>query len=96
MKKELKAMKTENTSSSNGTGNNQPVHEIRLGRVKASLWANSFENGCRYNVTVSRLYKDDSNKWRSSDSFGRDDVPLVCKVLDLAHTWIFHQQDQAI
>lgn len=24
-----------------------------------------------------------------SDSFGRDELPLVAKVADLAHTWIF-------
>ena len=39
-------------------------------------------------MTVSRLYKD-GDDWRDSTSFGRDDLPLVGKVLDRAHTWIF-------
>jgi hypothetical protein len=71
----------------------RPSHEIRLGRIKASVWANPQETGVRYNVTVSRLYKDNENKWRTSDSFGRDDIPLVRKVLDIAHTWMFEQQE---
>lgn len=73
---------------------NRPAHEIRLGRIKATIWANATEqNGTRHNVTVCRLYKDvdKPTEWKQSDSFGRDDLPLVAKVLDMAHTWIFEQ-----
>jgi hypothetical protein len=69
---------------------NRPVHEVRLGRIRAAIWANSTENGVRHNVTISRLYKDDkSGQWKDSTSFGRDDLPLVMKVCDLVHTWIY-------
>jgi hypothetical protein len=69
---------------------NKPVHEIRLGRIKAAIWENDTQNGTRHNVTLSRLYKD-GEQWKDSTSFGRDDLPLVGKVSDLAHTWIFEQ-----
>ena len=60
---------------------------------RAAVWANSTEAGIRYNVTVSRIYKDEkSGEWRDSRSFGRDDLPLVGKVCDLAHTWIYEQR----
>ncbi len=68
----------------------KPAHEIRLGRIKATIWANDTTNGTRHNVTVVRIYKD-GDEWKQSDSFGRDDLPLVSKVLDFAHTWIFEQ-----
>jgi hypothetical protein len=68
----------------------KPVHEIRLGLVKATIWENATTNGTRHNVVVSRLYKD-GDEWKRSDSFGRDDLPLVAKVVDQAHTWIFEQ-----
>lgn len=71
------------------TKGNRPVHEVRLGRIRAAIWENEVENGKRHNVTVSRLYKDDEGEWRDSSSFGRDDLPLLGKVSDLAHTWIF-------
>ena len=67
---------------------NRPVHEIRLGRVRAAIWENESPNGTRHNVTLSRLYKD-GDDWKDSTSFGRDDLPLVAKVADLAHSWIF-------
>lgn len=92
------------TAPSNGRATNgkassnakaRPVHEIRLGRVKAAIWENETQNGVRHNVTVSRLYKDDDNQWRDTSSFGRDDLPLVIKVLDLAHDWIFQSGNSA-
>jgi hypothetical protein len=33
-----------------------PVHEIRLGVVRAAIWANETEAGIRHNVTLERLY----------------------------------------
>ena len=66
----------------------KPVHEVRLGRIRAAIWQNETQNGTRHSVTFSRLYKDDDG-WKDSSSFGRDDLPLLEKVADLAHTWIF-------
>jgi hypothetical protein len=68
----------------------RPVHEVRLGRIKAAIWANSTENGVRHNVTFSRLYKD-GDAWKDSDSFGRDDLLLLSKLADQAHTWVCAQ-----
>lgn len=70
----------------------QPVREFRLGLIKAAVWKNDTEIGVRYNTTVSRSYKD-GNDWKSSDSFGREDLLLLAKVADMAHTWI-HEQSQ--
>ncbi len=71
----------------------KPVHEVRLGRIKAAIWANDTEQGVRHNVTISRIYKD-GNEWKTSHSFGRDELPLVQKVADMAHSWIFqHGQE---
>lgn len=66
----------------------KPVHEIRLGKIKGIIWANETERGVRHNVQVHRLYKH-GDDWKQIDSFGRDDLPLVAKVADMAHTWIF-------
>jgi hypothetical protein len=56
--------------------------------VKAVIWANQTDKGVRHNVTLARLYRD-GDTWATSDAFGRDDLPLLSKVADLAHTWIF-------
>jgi hypothetical protein len=66
----------------------QPAHEVRLGSIKATIWENETSAGTRHNVTVSRIYKD-GDQWKQTESFGRDDLPLLAKVVDLAHSWIF-------
>jgi hypothetical protein len=77
----------------------RPVHEIRLGRIKAAIWENDTKDGTRHNVSLSRIYKDGS-QWKDSTSFGRDDLPLVIKVADLAHTWVYEnansRSDEAV
>ena len=70
--------------------NRRPAHEIRYGSIKAVIWQNATNNGAMHNVTVARIYKD-GDQWKDSTSFGRDDLPLVMKVADLVHSWIFQQ-----
>ena len=74
-------------------GKQRPAHEIRLGRIKATIWANQGDNRPWYNVTLSRNYKD-GDEWKSSSSFGRDELLTVAKAADMANTWI-HNQSQA-
>lgn len=72
-----------------------PIHEVRLGRIKAAVWKNETEGGVRYNTTFTRLYKEKEDKdWKFTDSFGRDDLLLVSKVADIAHSWICEQQQE--
>jgi hypothetical protein len=72
----------------------KPANEIRIGAIKAAIWKNDTAGGVRYNVTFSRIYKDkEDDQWKSTDSFGRDDLLVLGKVADGAHTWI-HQQAQ--
>ena len=69
---------------------NKPVAEVRVGAVKAAIWPNQTESGVvRHNVTFSRIYKDAEGNWKSTPSFGRDDLLVVAKVADMAHTKIF-------
>ena len=71
---------------------NKPAHEVRLGRIKATIWANETENGTRYNVSIVRIYKDGED-WKEATSFGREELLLVAKVADMAHTWIYEQKE---
>ena len=74
----------------------KPVHEVRLGCIKAAVWKNNTESGARFNVTFCRLYKN-GVQWASSESFSRDDLLLLGKVADQTHSWICaqNQDDQA-
>lgn len=71
----------------------KPIHEVRLGYIKAAVWKNETEAGVRYNVTFTRLYKD-GDQWASTESFGRDDLLLLAKVADQTHSWICAQNQE--
>ncbi len=89
-------MTTQANSNGKSPDKKRPVHEIRLGRIRAAIWVNETENGIRHNVTIARLYRDEQQgQWKDSTSFGRDDLPLVAKVADQAHLWIFQAQARA-
>lgn len=69
---------------------NSPVHTIRFGLIKACIWRNQTKSGERHSVSIVRLYKN-GDVWKESTRFGRDDLPLIAKVSDQAHTWIYRQ-----
>ena len=74
------------------TSNTKPVDEVRFGAVKAAIWRNETDNGSRFNVTFSRSYKDSEGNWKSTSSFRRDDLLVVAKMADQAHSRIFQIQ----
>ena len=72
----------------------KPIHEVRLGSIKAAVWKNDTQTGVRYNTTFCRIYRDkEDNEWKNSDSYGREDLLMLAKVADRAHSWI-HEQSQ--
>lgn len=70
----------------------KPVQEIKIGAIKAAIWGNESPHGTRHTVTLSRLYKQ-GDEWKQTQSFHRDDLLIVAKVADLAHSWICEHQD---
>ena len=73
-------------------GKKLPAHEVKLGRIRATIWANETkDNDLGFSVCISRLYKS-GNDWRDSTSFYRDDLPVVVKALDMAYGWIWRKQ----
>ena len=72
----------------------RPAHEIRYGRIKATIWKNESESGTFYSTQFSRLYKA-GDEWRTTDSFNRDDLPLLSRVADKAFDWIY-QPDETV
>ncbi|RMF40654.1 MAG: hypothetical protein D6753_11305 [Planctomycetota bacterium] len=72
----------------------RPVHEVRLGRIKAAIWESTTDRGPIYNTTIVRVYMN-GDKWQESHSFGRDELLVAAKALDMCHTWICAHQRTA-
>jgi hypothetical protein len=65
----------------------KPVHKIRAGALEVAIWLKEGEKGPFYNVTMSRSYKH-GEEWKQSDSYSGDDLLLLAKLIDQAHSWI--------
>ena len=74
----------------NKTMSKPPATVIRFGLIKACVWKNRTNSGDRYTITIVRLYKN-GDVWKESTRFGRDDLLLVAKACDQAHSWIYQQ-----
>ncbi len=74
-----------------GGSGQAPLRVLRLGRVKATIWENTAEDRAFYNVKFTRTYVDDQKQFKDSDNFGRDELLLLAKLADLAHTFVCDQ-----
>jgi hypothetical protein len=68
---------------------NKPVAKFRAEQITCALWENEMvlpTGGTKtmLNATFERRYKDKNDQWKSSSSFGRNDIPLVRYCLDKA------------
>lgn len=76
------------------SSSSRPTHEIKLGRIRASIWLNESERrDSWFNVSINRLYRD-GNEWKTTTSFGRDDLPLVVKAAEMAYAWIWNTKGE--
>ncbi len=66
----------------------QPVKKFRAGQVNCALWENELTvNGrtvTKLSATLERRYKDKNEQWKSSNSLGRNEIPLAIYCLEKA------------
>ena len=75
---------------------NAPVQTFRLRGMSASVFENQAKSGSRpvtfYKVALQRTYRD-GDEWKTTTSFGRDDLPIACLLLQ--HSWEFILESEA-
>lgn len=89
------AMTTTSTITTN-TPKARPVAKVRLGSVVCAIWQQTSSEGKTwYSASVERSYFDEkAGKWKSSNSFSRDEMLLLGKVASLANTRIYELQSR--
>lgn len=70
----------------------KPTTTVRIGSIKAAIWTNDTPGGPRHSVTFERLYKS-GDAWKSTRTFGRDDLLVLAKVVDLAFSRILELEE---
>lgn len=72
----------------------QPAHEIKLGKIRVTIWANETEgHDVWFTAVVTRLYKT-GNTWKDTTTLKHDDLLVAMKAIDMAYTWIWRKQAQ--
>jgi len=89
------AQATSNENKADRAGN-RPAHTIRYSGIRAAIWRNVMDNGnasrAHYCVTFSRLYRDGQKNWKESSSFAADDLLVLAKIANEAHTYIYQHR----
>ena len=74
-----------------------PFKKFRAGQVSCALWENEAQVNGRsvtmLKATVERRYKDKNDKWQSSGSFSRNEIPLAVYCLQKAFEAIVEEQN---
>ena len=66
----------------------RPIHKITLGVISAAIWENDTKYGKKHTVTVEQLYKDEDDKWCSSQTINAGNLPIAEKALSKAYDYI--------
>ena len=74
--------------------NSKPAAELRIGAVKAAVWENEVCGVTRHNVSFSRIYRDEE-QWKTTHSFGFNNLLTLAKLADQAHTLIAERNAEA-
>lgn len=78
------------------TTTNKPVKVFRAQGVSASIFRNVSEDSgaAFYKVSVQRTYKQDG-EFRSTNSFGRDELPTAMLLMQKAWSYIIDSDEPA-
>ncbi len=71
----------------------KPVRNFKLGRIQATVWQIDSEQGPFHSVSIVRRYNDDG-AWKSTSSFSHQDLLVVAKLADMAHSYIYELEQR--
>ncbi len=79
-------------------GQQMPVAKFKAGQVSSAIWENEVQMSRgtvkMLKATVQRRYKDRNGEWKSSGSFGRNEIPLAIHCLQKAFEKIIEVQNE--
>lgn len=66
----------------------KPLHQIRVGNVRASIWEQSSDKGPFLTVTFSRSYKDKQDQWKNGHSYQVHEIESLLDAAIDAKDWM--------
>ncbi|MFN3166985.1 MAG: hypothetical protein ACE37H_07970 [Phycisphaeraceae bacterium] len=75
----------------------QPTAKFRAGSIECSLWENEIQTktgtATVLKATVERRYRNAQGEWASTQSFGRNDLPMAIFCLERAFAEIIDRDN---
>jgi len=76
-----------------------PHSKIFVGGVKATVWANTGENGrTSYAISVAKIFKGQDDQWHESNSYFPEDLPKLAiaatKAYESIHCRVSERQEE--
>jgi hypothetical protein len=59
---------------------------LRIGLINAAVWKRVVNENTFHSVTFERRYRDGEGNWKSTHSFDTDDLLVLAKLADQAHS----------
>ena len=73
-------------------GENKPVHTIRFGDVRASIWKSDGSSDSTFTLTVDRQWREASGDWKEGHTFRPTDLRHLSRAVIDSTQWIEWQQ----
>lgn len=80
------------TAKPAGASSNKPIRVFRMRGVKVAVFENKTDQGTFHKATLQRIYRD-GEEWKTTQSYGRDDLPIA--ILQLERAWEFILETEA-
>ncbi len=74
----------------------QPAATFRHRTISASVFENQGQQGrTYYSVSVQKRFKPEGGEWQTSNSFMRDELPVLQELVRQAYAFILEQENKA-
>lgn len=80
----------------------KPAAQFKCGALSVSVWQRRHNDEVFYNATPQRAYLDKKDTsggadgtWKYSDSYNRDDLPIIAALMLKAFSWIIRETSKA-
>ena len=77
-----------NTPTKSTEAGKPPIAKLRLRLIYANIWQRTTDEDAFYSVSFERRYKDAKGNWQTTHSYNSDDLLVLAKLADQAHTEI--------
>lgn len=71
----------------------KPVQVFRRRGVKISVFENRSGEARFHKIAIQKIYRESGGEWKTTNSLGRDDLPIARLLLERAWEYVLDQEN---